>query len=661
MSKGRYCSKMLLAAFMAVSAPMLPTPLAAAKPTVEAYGKLPDFERVAISPSGNRFAMIATVNETRSLIMIEGGKPFKKISLGNVKVRQIEWASDEILLLDSSQTEKLYGFTADKTEIYRTFVIRASGDSDPEILFAKQREITDATFGWYGVREIEGRAFGFFGGIPLERQSGVSGSAEYVFTGGSPALYRVDLQDMSVKLIAGKAPNNEWRTWRIDGNGNVGATLQFKDDNGSWKILNGEGNRIAEGTNPFGGIGILAFGTTGETIIYSKEDEKSGKSSYFEVPLSGGASKELFTDFDISTFFIDDRNGRLQGYRQDDSKGTMVFFDPVIQKKVGKIAKAFPKLNRSIISNSSGFSKVALLTDGNEDSGTYWNVDLEKLAASPLGYQRVAIEPKFVGKISTVAYTASDGLEMDGILTLPFDREAKNLPVVMLPHGGPSSHDTESFDWWAQAFAARGYAVFQPNFRGSTNRTVAFKKAGHGEWGRKMQTDISDGLAHLAAQGIVDPKRSCIVGASYGGYAALAGVTLQQDIYRCAVSVAGVSDLTLLISTDVRESGNDPLLKRILKEELGSGRDVKDVSPRRFAAKADAPVLLIHGKDDIVVPYKQSLVMADALKDAGKPYQMVTLEGEDHWLSLGATRLKMLQETVSFVEKHNPPDAATAP
>ena len=228
------------------------------------------------------------------------------------------------------------------------------------------------------------------------------------------------------------------------------------------------------------------------------------------------------------------------------------------------------------------------------------------------------------------------------------------MPVILLPHGGPTSHDEETFDWWAQAFAALGYAVFQPNFRGSTNRDVAFKRAGHGEWGRKMQTDVSDGLAHLASQGIVDPKRACIVGASYGGYAALAGITVQQGLYRCAVSVAGVSDLSMMVSTDIVESGSDPTLKRNLKAEIGSGRKLKDVSPLRLAAKADAPVLLIHGKDDTVVPYRQSAVMADALKDAGKPHELVTLNGEDHWLSKSDTRMKMLQATVDFVKKHNP-------
>jgi dipeptidyl aminopeptidase/acylaminoacyl peptidase len=150
------------------------------------------------------------------------------------------------------------------------------------------------------------------------------------------------------------------------------------------------------------------------------------------------------------------------------------------------------------------------------------------LRANGVGVERLAIEPEQVGPISTVAYTAADGLELDGILTLPPGREAKDLPLVMLPHGGPHAYDEVAFDWWAQAFASRGYAVFQPNFRGSTNRDDAFVRAGYGEWGRKMQSDISDGLQALADKGIVDPKRACIVGASYGGYAALAGVTLQQ-------------------------------------------------------------------------------------------------------------------------------------
>src|SRR5690606_24784686 len=190
---------------------------------------------------------------------------------------------------------------------------------------------------------------------------------------------------------------------------------------------------------------------------------------------------------------------------------------------------------------------------------------------------------------------------------------------------GPTGQDDPEFNWWAQAFASRGYAVFQPNFRGSTNRTESFRRAGNGEWGRGMQTDLSDGMAALAREGIVDPSRACIMGASYGGYAALAGVTLQQGLYRCAVAVAPVSDLKLMHDTEYTESGKSRVVRNSLLEQLGPRSNLEEISPRRLAHKADAPILLIHGRDDTVVPFEQSQKMADALKDAGKPYRLVDL------------------------------------
>jgi dipeptidyl aminopeptidase/acylaminoacyl peptidase len=171
-----------------------------------------------------------------------------------------------------------------------------------------------------------------------------------------------------------------------------------------------------------------------------------------------------------------------------------------------------------------------------------------------------------------------------------------------------------------------------------------------------MQTDISDGLAYLAQQGIADPKRACIMGASYGGYAALAGVTLQNGIYRCAVSVAGVSNLEKLRNTGVAVSGGAGVVNRGMREILGSGSSLDDISPVRFAERADAPVLLIHGKDDIIVLYSQSTDMASALKRAGKTVELVTLQNGDHWLSTSETRLPMLNAAMAFVQKYNPAD-----
>jgi len=171
-----------------------------------------------------------------------------------------------------------------------------------------------------------------------------------------------------------------------------------------------------------------------------------------------------------------------------------------------------------------------------------------------------------------------------------------------------------------------------------------------------MQTDISDGLAELIKLGIADPKRACIMGASYGGYAALAGVTLQQGLYKCAVAVGAVADVHDFYWGELQDSGYSKSLRRSWTESLGDPSNLAEVSPRRIAERTSAPVMLIHGSDDTVVLPKQSDRMADALKAAGKEYEYIVLKDEDHWLSKSETRMQMLEEAMRFVMKHNPPD-----
>jgi dipeptidyl aminopeptidase/acylaminoacyl peptidase len=232
--------------------------------------------------------------------------------------------------------------------------------------------------------------------------------------------------------------------------------------------------------------------------------------------------------------------------------------------------------------------------------------------------------------------------------------------LIVLPHGGPEVHDNAEFDWWPQALAEQGYAVLQPNYRGS-NLSWAFESKGFGEWGRKMQTDLSDGVRALAKEGIVDAARVCIVGASYGGYAALAGPSLDPGVYRCAVAVAGVSDIRRMLNwVNDQEGSHKNLSQRYWDRYMGvTGPDdpaVAAISPIRHLDAITAPILLIHGKDDTVVPFEQSQVMYDALRKQGKEVQLEVLKGEDHWLSRGSTRLQMLEASVAFLRAHNPPD-----
>jgi len=278
-----------------------------------------------------------------------------------------------------------------------------------------------------------------------------------------------------------------------------------------------------------------------------------------------------------------------------------------------------------------------------------------------IGYAYPDLNADLVGEMRAIRYAAGDGMEIPGYLTLPPGvTEPRDLPLVVLPHGGPAARDTMGFDWWAQGLASRGYAVLQPNFRGSAGLGDEHLEAGYGEWGLKMQTDLSDGVRYLAAEGIIDPQRVCIVGASYGGYAALAGPTLDPGVYRCAVSVAGVSDLRTMVQWSAAQAGrrDSPVVRywnRFMGAERLGDRSLDDRSPAFRAAEADAPILLLHGWDDTVVPYDQSRIMAEALERAGRPYELVRLDGEDHWLSREATRQRMLNETVRFLETHNPP------
>ena len=247
-------------------------------------------------------------------------------------------------------------------------------------------------------------------------------------------------------------------------------------------------------------------------------------------------------------------------------------------------------------------------------------------------------------------------MALTGYLTLPRDKPATALPLVVLPHGGPASRDRAGFNWWAQALASRGYGVLQVNYRGSDDLGYAFMARGFGEWGRKMQTDLSDGVRHLATKGIVDPARVCIVGGSYGGYAALAGVAFDHGVYRCAVSVAGVSDLHKMVQWSAAGLGRqDRVTQQYWARYMGAVETWDAVSPALHADAVNAPVLLIHGSDDTVVPFAQSAAMEGALRRAGKPVELITLKSEDHGLSRGATRLEMLRATVDFLAKNNPP------
>jgi len=227
----------------------------------------------------------------------------------------------------------------------------------------------------------------------------------------------------------------------------------------------------------------------------------------------------------------------------------------------------------------------------------------------------------------------------------------KSLPLVVFPHGGPYARDTDDFDWWAQFLATRGYAVLQPQFRGSWGFRADLYRAGHRQWGRGMQDDITAGVQDLINKGIADPKRVCIVGGSYGGYAALAGVAFTPDLYVCAVSVNGIADIPQMGGFIRERSGDDSNAFRSWRDLIGdpSDQDVIAFSPSHAINNIRAPILLIHGTNDTVVPPSQSRNFAQLLRQNGKHVELIELPDEDHWLSTGTSRLTVLKALETFL------------
>ena len=625
----------------------------AAAPPLEVYGRLPGFELAKLSPSGRRVAMIGVVDDVRRLIVMEGETLLLAADMGTQKIRGLYWAGDGKVLLKVSNTATLgVDFTTDKAELSGMIVIDLAARTNWPV-FKDYREVTGGIRGFYGVVERDGQIFGYFGGITTERGR----DGERFFTNGHAELYEVDLDRQKYRRVARRSSDEDTgRDWIIGPDGQIVATLDFLSKSGTWQIRNAADNIIAKGVAPTGDIDLVGLGRTPGTILYLFGDKDNGR-RLFEIPLAGGDGQEILADIATRGFHFEHRSFQFVGYTREGDVPEDRFFDPRRDRIMAATRKAFPGLSVSLSDWNESFDRFLVLCSGPGEPDGWWLVDTKTGKADTIGLG-YAVPASAVGPMRMVSYKAADGLDMAGVLTLPPDRPARNLPLVMLPHGGPHARDYPVFDWWAQAFASRGYAVFQPNFRGSTGLGHAFEVAGQGQWGRAMQTDISDGLAELAKQGIVDPRRACVVGASYGGYAALAGVTVQQGLYRCAVSVAGIGDLAKMMRDDIQESGSNNTLSRSLRQDLGKTGDLKNVSPITFAERADAPILLIHGKDDTVVPYGQSTDMLNALKRAGKPAELVTLQGEDHWLSKSETRLTMLKSAVAFVEKYNPADPA---
>jgi dipeptidyl aminopeptidase/acylaminoacyl peptidase len=613
---------------------------------LEAFGRLPTLENVVISPDGTKIAFVRTRSDSRNLIVapltkheILGGA-----RVGDTKLRQVEWVDDDnILATISSTSPPPFGFTGATREWYQLVnfnvtklkVVPLNFDIMPKRTF-------NVVIGDTAVREVSGRSTLFAPGLCVEEST-------------VPCQFSFSYPERRTRLIdESSEPDTDWL---MDESGRIAAKFVYHDDKKLWEIKTHKDNRwtlAASGTAAIDTPSMLGFSADGAALIVRFTENGDGvwkplnlKDNTWGAPLEKGAA--------FSRVIEERKSGRIIGGIRGARSNRYVFFDNELQAHWDAILREFPDEHIELESSSDDYSRVVLKVFGARDGYVYALYDWYAHRATILGraYEQVTAP----AEMRAISYPAADLLTIPGFLTLPRGIPEKDLPLIVMPHGGPAAADTQDFDWWAQALAAQGYAVLQPNFRGSILDS-RFLEAGFGEWGRKMQTDLSDGVRYLAHEGIIDPKRVCIVGASYGGYAALAGVTVESGVYRCAVSVAGISDLRRFRQWLVENQQG--LSHRYWDRFMGIS-DKNDpalmaISPIEHVNSVSVPVLLIHGRDDTVVPYDQSEVMLRALKRAGKSVELLTMKHEDHWLSRSETRLQMLQASVAFLKANNPPN-----
>ena len=613
-------------------------------PPIEAYGKLPAIEQIALSPAGTRAAFVRTRDDTRFVAVFDFGqnKLATAVRVADQKLRDISWIDDNLLLIVASSTTRAWGVLGGSREweVAQILDTRTS-KLRPVDVRVENVETMNTVSGTPLVRRVNGRT------MLLVR--GRYANEDYLRSG----LFWFD-PDNGRSTVAAKG-EYVWEQWLVDDDGTVVVNLSYTDTNKHWRLRTRTTDRLLTtmtGEDEFGPPELV--GLTREPG-YALVTVRDGDHHYVRrLALNTGKIGDIDAQAnEFAEMLMDRGSSRVVGGIADDG-GKYVFFDPDRQRKWSSIVAAYPGARVKPVSYTDDFSKVVVLVDGAELGYYYEIFDLTARRGIPVSAVYDGITKTAPAK--AITYAAKDDFKVPAILTVPRDREAKNLPLVVFPHGGPMYHDTLEFDWWREALAEAGYAVLQPNYRGS-DIDGDFLAAGYGEFGRKMQTDLSDGVRYLAAQGTIDPKRVCIVGASYGGYAALAGVTLDPGVYRCAVSVAGIGDLARFLRWQVEN--RLATAPRYWDRYLGitGPRDplVQTISPISHVDAITVPVLLIHGKDDTVVPYEQSEVMRDAMQKAGKPVEFVTLKKEDHWLSGSVTRSQMLEATLDFLRRNNPP------
>lgn len=626
---------------------------AAAQPTepippsypVEAFARLPFLQSPELSPDGTQLAARAPVGGRYGLTIVplfeKDARPAVVAMPGDAELIWHRWASDDRLIASIGTLDRIEGRDV---MITRLISVRRDGSDIRQLNWQSGSQVGD------DLVYVPPR-----GGPAV-----LLASRETIYSnldGFYPKVVRIDVTTGRVidTVVEGRSPVLDWLadsagTIRFgvgyDHQRNRGVLVYRSSDKAAFRTIDrADFNRDDELLTP-----VHVRSGSNKAIVASDHD---GHTALYEYDLGSNERGAKFVGddrYDIDGIVKSSDGATIIGVSYSDERPRIRWLAPEYRRLQERLDAAARREFAEIVSFSADHRRLLVQTSSPTSPGSLYFMDRSDGAMRRIGQVNAALEGARLAPMKAVTYKARDGLDIPAYLTLPVGRTAKGLPLIVLPHGGPATRDVLGYDYWVQFLANRGYAVLQPNYRGSAGYGTGFEDAADGQWGLAMQDDITDGVRWLVADGTVDAKRVCIMGASYGGYAALQGVVRDPDLYRCSIAYAGVSHL----ASQVRFDRKFLLGKRWLKAQRKAAPDFGAVSPANHAARIKAPVLLVHGRKDLIVPYSQSKRMYQALVGAGKRVEFITQPLGDHHLSRQENRVGFLAAVDAFLKKHNP-------